>query len=308
MTVAAVRPVAHDWWVLDRSYQRTALGPDVRAWLAYLELAKAPRTVDQYERDLSMLCHVCPRKRLRQVDDGDLAKALGQVPPGSRRRVKAAYSSFFKWAIKTRRVRMNPVDLLDDIKRPAKPMIRTFNYAEAQQLLSLPLVDAALMGVLLDAGLRQTEARLLQWRNANPVTGHIVVEKGKGGDPRAIPMSDRLRVLLTDLGFLERLEATDYLWYDRPGGGRTIRRTQPVGPTSFKRWWARCLDQAGVQYRKAHTTRHTFATEWRRRGLGLDDVQFLLGHSSIRTTAEYYLHGGLEDVAARMRAIEERMA
>jgi hypothetical protein len=45
--------------LLDKSYRETALGPDVLAWLDWLELGgAAARTLDQYERDLSVLCHL----------------------------------------------------------------------------------------------------------------------------------------------------------------------------------------------------------------------------------------------------------
>ncbi len=61
---------------------------------------------------------------------------------------------------------------------------------------------------------------------------------------------------------------------------------------------------AGVRYRTPHTARHTFATRWRLRGLGIDDLQILLGHSSINTTASIYVHTRVADVAERMRMIE----
>lgn len=289
--------------VRDKTYQATRLGRDVVAWLAYRELGGAPpTTLDQYERDLSKLCLMFPRKQLADVTDGDLSQVIRTWPVKSRRVRKAAIAAFYKWAIKTRRVEVNPMQFLPDIKRTPKPRINTFTPAEVEALLGLDLVDAALMAILFDAGLRKTEARTLRLRDANPDRDYVVVV-GKGDEPRAVPMSDRLRVFLADLVILERLERDDYLWYDRPGGGNTIRRSKPIGPTSFGRWWDRCITTARVEYRKPHTTRHTFATEWRRRGLGLDDVKVLLGHKDIRTTDDYYMHGGLDDVAGRMKAL-----
>jgi integrase len=81
-------------------------------------------------------------------------------------------------------------------------------------------------------------------------------------------------------------------------------REKPVGEGTFARWWRRCLDEAGVAYRNPHTARHTFATRWRRRGLGLDEIQLLLGHASIQTTSDLYVHTGIEDVASRMAELE----
>jgi integrase len=83
-----------------------------------------------------------------------------------------------------------------------------------------------------------------------------------------------------------------------------FNRARPIGDGSFQRWWDRCLRGAGVRYRKPPTTRHTFATRWRRRGLAVDEIQLLRGHSSIRTTSDLYVHTDVEDVAARMALIE----
>jgi integrase len=102
---------------------------------------------------------------------------------------------------------------------------------------------------------------------------------------------------------LEGINQDEYIWYSKPGGG-PVNRARPIGDGSFHRWWDRCLKGAGVRYRKPHTTRHTFATRWRRRGLAVDEIQLLLGHSSIRTTSDLYVHTDVEDVAARRALIE----
>jgi integrase len=98
------------------------------------------------------------------------------------------------------------------------------------------------------------------------------------------------------------IDRDDFLWYVKPGG-RT-RRTTEMGEGSFHRWWERCLTDAGVRYKKPHTTRHTFATSWRRRGLAVDEIQLLLGHESIRTTSDLYVHTDVSDVAEHMAEIQ----
>lgn len=53
MRVLPSQPAMGDYDpLLDKSYRDTALGSDVVAWLAWLELGgAAPRTLDQYERE-----------------------------------------------------------------------------------------------------------------------------------------------------------------------------------------------------------------------------------------------------------------
>jgi hypothetical protein len=94
----------------DKSYRETALGPDVVAWLAWLELGgAAERTLDQYERDLSTLCLLYPSKGLAELTDLELGAAVRRFPPPSRRVRKAAFDSFYKWALRTRRIEKNPM-------------------------------------------------------------------------------------------------------------------------------------------------------------------------------------------------------
>lgn len=68
-------------------------------------------------------------------------------------------------------------------------------------------------------------------------------------------------------------------------------------------WWKRCVDESGIPYRNMHVTRHTYATEWRRRGLAMDDVGFLLRHADYRTTQRVYVHTKAFDIKKRMEEL-----
>ena len=109
---------------------------------------------------------------------------------------------------------------------------------------------------------------------------------------------------LAELYVVEGINSADYLWYTQPGGTKKLNRSKPIGEGSFARWWARCIKDAGVRYRNPHCARHTFATSWRRRGLAVDEIQILLGHASISTTSDLYIHSKVEDVAEHMALIE----
>lgn len=64
------------------------------------------------------------------------------------------------------------------------------------------------------------------------------------------------------------------------------------------------LERAGVAYRNPHTMRHTFATRLIRAGARIENVQLLLGHTSIRTTIDLYGHLDVEDARADLRLLE----
>jgi integrase len=87
-----------------------------------------------------------------------------------------------------RRVRVdNPCDALPDMRQRHQPVIQVFTDAEIEALLALPVLDAAPLAVLLEAGLRKAEARHLRLRDCLPESGRLVVLKGKGARDRIVP-------------------------------------------------------------------------------------------------------------------------
>lgn len=305
--MSAAACVAYDP-LRDKTYQSTRLGRDIADFLAWCELGgMSPKTLLNYEPDLARGALMFPDKAICDLTGGDLIHIARAFPPKSRRVRISTWRSFYKWARRTRRVTVDPTDELPDIKRNPQPVIRVFTEPEIEALLSLPVRDAAPIATLLEAGLRKAEARNLRIRDCYPESGQVIVLNGKGNRDRIVPMSPRLAHLLNELLLLERLDGSDYLFYAVKANQyeqRKILRSKPVGEATFARWWRSCLDTAGVRYRTPHTARHTFATRWRLRGLAIDDLQILLGHSSINTTASIYVHTRVADVAERMHAIE----
>lgn len=291
----------------DKSYRRAKLGRDVVAWLDHLELGGAsPRTIDSYERVGARLALMYPGKGARDITDADLLSLAKRFKPGERRVRMAAVRSLFRFLKQTRRIDDNPTDYLPVMRKKPQRVADVFTAAEVEALLALDVVDAAPLAVLLDAGLRKAEARALTSRDCLAEIGMVIVRNGKGGRDRVIPMSGRLRQLIADLEITEGLDQADHIFYAVKANevSRVRTRRNPIGEGTFARWWRRCLDDAGVRYRNPHMARHTFATRWRQRGLTVDELQILLGHASIATTADIYTHTGHEDVARHMALIE----
>lgn len=293
----------------DKTYRRAALGADVVAFLAWLELGGAsPHTVDGYERALAVACRMYPHTAIGELTDIQLGQVFRTFPAKSRRVRVAPYRTFFKWARQTRRITENPMELLPTIKRQPRKQHDVFSDAEIDLLLGLPVIDAAPLGLLFEAGLRRSEACAMTMRRCTPGSGAVKVIQGKGGKDRIVPMSGRLEALLADLELLEGVGVDDHILYGIKANGQGARRVQRqsmIGEGTFARWWRRCLDTAGVRYRNPHEARHTFATRWRRRGLHADDLAIVMGHESVRTTIDLYFHIEPAEVAARMMEIEE---
>lgn len=290
----------------DIRHREATAARELAAWLSWLDLGgAAPNTLDAYERTCADLLNAYPDRAFAAFTDGDLMALLLRYPEKSRRIRKAHIASWFKWGVRTRRLEHNPVDLLPTIKRHAQPHIEVFTVAEEAALESLPSPDGHLMCLLFEAGLRKSEAINLQARRLNLETGEVIVKDGKGSKDRVVPMTGKLLHAVANLILLEGIDRDDFLWYDKPGGGfaTRVRRTKPIAESSFHRWWSRCLDDADVTYRKPHTTRHTMATRWRERGLDLDDLQQLMGHASISTTSNLYVHLESTHIGRRMREL-----
>lgn len=72
------------------------------------------------------------------------------------------------------------------------------------------------------------------------------------------------------------------------------RGGEPYTRSGASTFFARLATEAGLTDFRFHDLRHTFATEARRAGAGLDVVQALLGHASPTTTARYAHLGSAE--------------
>jgi integrase len=264
----------------------------------------AARTLDQYERDLARGCLMFPNHGLEEFGDSEMLHVAGAFHDKERRVRVAAWRSFFRWALQLRRITVNPADVLPEMRQAPQRVIDTFSDEEVAILEELPNRDGALMQLLFDAGLRKGEARNFRLMHLRPV-GEVVVLKGKGGKDRVIPATSVLSQRVNELAVIEGMKAKDYLWYSRPGGGSKIARDKPIGDGSFDRWWRRCIEETGVRYRNPHTTRHTFATRWLRRGGRITTLSMVMGHASIATTADLYSHLDTRDMAADLALIEE---
>jgi len=290
----------------DKSYRHTLLGEDVAAFLAWKQLSGLrPISILNYEWALNRAAKMYPGTPVGEWTDTMVLHVLASFAAGSRKGPRAALSEFFKWARLTRRIGENPMELVPRIKARPQKTIDVFTAAERAALEALPLEDGALIRLLFAGGLRKGEARRLQDRHIlpEPFPGQLRIIDGKGGKDRLIPIGERTAQMVAELRFLAGLGPRDHLWYDRPGG-KKIRRTVPIGETSFVRWWTRCVDQAGVRYRNPHVTRHTFATNWLRKGGRITTLSQAMGHESLRTTIDLYAHLDTRDVETDLALIE----
>lgn len=154
--------------------------------------------------------------------------------------------------------------------------------AEAEQILDAIASpkDRVLLMAAYGAGLRISEACALRAQDIDSQRKVIHVVDGKGAKERYTVLPDRLLTLLRA-----------YWRQERPTGrylfpGKTP--DEPAHPEAVRRVLHEAVRQRRMGKRVTpHVLRHSFATFLLDAGENLRTIQFLLGHSSIRTTALY---------------------
>lgn len=297
----------------DRTYEQLALGPTVSDYLARRAIGGlAARTLDTYERDLARLCTLTDPKPAGDITTRDLELIVGTWPLRSRPRARAAFRAFFDHLYADGVIDADPARRLPVIRTDRQKIIEVFTEREQDNLKRLPpeLRDRALTTLLLNTGIRKSEARALKVGDIDLDQGIVKVRRGKGGKGRVVPLRDGEETvrILAELMVLEGLGRDDWLWptrYVNPSG-ETVRRDRELGPGGFQRWWVRMCAEAGILYRNAHVCRHTYATQRLGQGVSMRTVSRLLGHSSIRTTIDLYDHQSVDDIALELEQAFER--
>ncbi|WP_406314612.1 tyrosine-type recombinase/integrase [Streptosporangium sp. NBC_01639] len=237
---------------------------------------------------------------------------IGQLSAATRKRKRAAVSSFCRWAVRHDRLDTNPMDKIDTIKVP-KALPRPAAAADVTKVLNaicsrrprkdLPLDrlrDRVLFETIYVCGARAAETCVLDIEDfeLRQDDEHVRIH-GKGGTVRTVLLDDRgyvalLKLYLTRAGY-------------RFGPAFRASINGSGGPLSYDaahhRWESYCA-AAGVEI-EIHQLRHAHATELINAGVSIEAVRRRLGHASTETTQLYMLLS--DDIAdAEIRAARRR--
>jgi integrase len=165
------------------------------------------------------------------------------------------------------------------------PKVDHLSSEECERLLSR--ADGVVYELLLTAlrtGMRQGELKGLQWSSINWDTRMLTVRHSqcdytkelgspKSNRERHIPMHDDVYEIL------HKRKGKGYVFVDVDG--------QPFDNKRLKHRLAAVCKKAELRHIGWHTLRHTFASHLATKGVPLNAVQALLGHSNITTTMRY---------------------
>jgi integrase len=160
------------------------------------------------------------------------------------------------------------------LEREPQGRLRWLTPEEANRLLAKCREQkkdlADLVEFCLLTGLRQSEALGLTWERCDRSRGVIRIEESKSGRRREVPLVDESDAVLLRRG-------------PQPSGLVFGARSW----SAFRAHWEAAVQAAGLVDLHFHDTRHTFASWAVQRGVSLQELKHLLGHSSLAMVMRY---------------------
>lgn len=193
--------------------------------------------------------------------------------------LRANLSAFFQWMSIEEIIPKNPLAAVKPIKCK-KEIKKAFADTEIDALRSSckTLKERALIEFLLSSGVRVEECALMNVTDIDFAGLSVHVRHGKGNKERVTYITSVCAMHLKRY-LMSRSESGEALFYNR--------RHQRMEPGGVRFILKQLEDRAGVENVHPHRFRRTFATGLAARGMDIQEIQKLLGHSSIETTLKY---------------------
>ena len=253
-------------------------------------------TCKHYRRDIEAMCQFADAQNIDRWQDldnqhfRDFTAAFYRkgISPRSLQRRLSALRTFYRYLIREKHVRINPVL---DIKAPksGKRLPVNIDADRMAKLLDIrgdgPLVarDKAILELLYSSGLRLAELTDLDMSDVDLADATVRVT-GKGNKDRIVPVGRQARKAIAEWlrarGELVTDAEEKAMFVSRSGTRFSKRSVQ-----ARVKYWAR--RQGLDTHLHPHMFRHSFASHLLESSNDLRGVQELLGHANISTTQVY---------------------
>lgn len=244
---------------------------------------KSKLTIGQYVRSCKKLEEVIG-KPFAEMNAYDvrfyLAKEMERgVSDRSRENQRAYLSAFFQWMVNEELIPKNPMAQLKPIKCHEE-VRKAFTEVEIDALRSAckTLRERALIEFLLSTGVRVSEVVGMKVQDVSPETLTVHVVHGKGS---------KERITYTTAVAMKHL--LSYLRGRKEDGGALFynRNHEPLEAGGIRKMLYALAERASVDNVHPHRFRRTFATNLSKRGMAVQEIQKLMGHTNINTTLVY---------------------
>lgn len=270
-----------------------------------------------------------PGVRISNAKDDEVKKEQQQKPLSSQTILHhfRLLHSILEKAKKWQYIAVNPASLVEPPSVDKNPHRKTFNEDEVKilqaELLKRPIRDQVMILLTLATGARLGEVMSLTWPRINFKTGEIKIEKsyqyvpGYGTfekDPKN-DSSDRTVTLPAPIIELlkewrkkqqEEIATLGDKWQDKDNAIFTSFMGTRIKPDTISTWFPKWIVKIGLPRITFHGLRHTAASLLIAYGATAAEVANLLGHSTIGTTMNIYVHNfddASKNMATKMNSI-----
>lgn len=259
----------------------------INTYIALMRLeGRSEKTLKQYYDALTKLLDEIP-KSIKDIRTNDIRYHLAhyqtthKVSNATVNNKRKFLSAFFVWATREEIVDKNPMLKINSIKEKyvTKKPFSDIELAKIRDALE-DNREKALVEFLLSTGCRVSEVAGLKVGNIDFRTGECVV-LGKGNKERTVYLNNK------SMYYLERylgglVDAERPLFMNARGRGMTKQNIEELMRIIGKR--------AGVSKVHPHRFRRTMATNAMKRGMPVQYIQVILGHSKLDTTMIYCIY------------------
>lgn len=259
----------------------------INTYIASMRLeGRSEKTLKQYYDALTKLLDEIP-KSIKDIRTNDIRyhlahyQATHKVSNATVNNKRKFLSAFFVWATREEIVDKNPMLKINSIKEKyvTKKPFSDIELAKIRDALE-DNREKALVEFLLSTGCRVSEVAGLKVGNIDFRTGECVV-LGKGNKERTVYLNNK------SMYYLERylgnfVDADRPLFMNSRERGMTKQNIEELMRIIGKR--------AGVSKVHPHRFRRTMATNAMKRGMPVQYIQVILGHSKLDTTMIYCIY------------------
>lgn len=259
----------------------------INTYIASMRLeGRSEKTLKQYYDALTKLLDEIP-KSIKDIRTNDIRyhlahyQATHKVSNATVNNRRKFLSAFFVWATREEIVDKNPMLKINSIKEKyvTKKPFSDIELAKIRDALE-DNREKALVEFLLSTGCRVSEVAGIKVGNIDFRTGECVV-LGKGNKERTVYLNNK------SMYYLERylggfVDAERPLFMNARGRGMTKQNIEELMRIIGKR--------AGVSKVHPHRFRRTMATNAMKRGMPVQYIQVILGHSKLDTTMIYCIY------------------
>ncbi len=283
----------------------TLLEATLREFADYLQYERraSTHTLSNYQRDLRSLSEYCQQQQLslEQLRPHHIRQLLNQrrrqnLSPRSLQRWLSALKSFFLFALKQKRISLNPCTGIQAPKAQktlpkALDADQAIRFVEVSGEDFIARRDRACVELFYSSGLRLSELVSLNWQDVHAGQAQLRVT-GKGGKTRELPVGKPALQALNSWRLMQQSQCGDQveaIFTSQQGKRLTARAIQA-------RFAKLSISQDVDQPVHPHMLRHSFASHLLESSGDLRGVQELLGHANLSTT-QIYTHLDFQHLA-----------